>query len=698
VAGYPPFLDLLPLRRARGSVQLPGSKSISNRTLLLAALAQGVTEIHDLLASDDVARMLEALEALGIKLEPGADAQVLKVHGCAGAFPVKQADLFLGNAGTAFRPLTAALALSGGHYRLSGVPRMHERPIGDLVNALRQAGAQIRYLGQDGFPPLEILPAQISVDRPVSVRGDVSSQFLTALLMALPLASRACAVQVEGELISKPYVEITLNLMARFGLTVGRHDWQGFALPAGRYISPGSYHVEGDASSASYFLAAGAIGGGPVRVTGVGRDSIQGDVRFTDALAAMGAGVAFGDNWIEARAPGAGRLRAFDLDLNHIPDAAMTLAVAALFADGPCTLRNIASWRVKETDRIAAMATELRKVGATVGEGPDYLVVTPPPAARLVPRASIDTYDDHRIAMCFSLVALGGVAVRINDPKCVAKTFPDYFERFAQITSSVESPAGGRGEGGPGAAASDARPKLAQLPEFPAPREFPEPHKFAGAPVIAIDGPSASGKGTVARRVAEALGFRFLDSGALYRLVALQALRSGVGLGDPQALARVARELDCSFRDETVLLSDQPVTEQLRTEEVSAAASRVAGLQPVRAALLERQRAFRQAPGLVADGRDMGSVVFPQARLKVFLTASPEERARRRHKQLIEKGIDARLPTLLQDINERDARDASREVAPLVRCDDARVLDTTGLSVDQAARQVLDWFEEIRSK
>jgi 3-phosphoshikimate 1-carboxyvinyltransferase len=563
---------------------------------------------------------------------------------------------------------------------------MHERPIGDLVDALRQAGAQIRYLGREGFPPLEILPARISVDRPLSVRGEVSSQFLSALLMALPLTGCSCEVRVEGELISKPYIEITLNLMARFGLRVDRRDREGFSVPAGRYASPGAYHVEGDASSASYFLAAGAIGGGPVRVLGVGRDSIQGDVRFAEALQAMGAAVDFGDNWIEARAPDAGGLKAFDLDLNHIPDAAMTLAIVALFTDGACRLRNIASWRVKETDRIAAMAAELRKVGAEVEEGPDYLVVTPPHASRLTPHASIDTYDDHRIAMCFSLVALAGVPIRINEPGCVAKTFPDYFERFAQVTSRA------------GVAASEQHAALAPPAGVRASEQLAPLTLPTDVPVIAIDGPSASGKGTVARRVAEALGFRFLDSGALYRLVALQAVRSGADLDDPQTLAGLARDLDCSFQGETVLLSGEPVTVALRTEEVSAAASRVAGLQPVRAALLERQRAFRQPPGLVADGRDMGSVVFPRATLKVFLTASPEERARRRHKQLMEKGIDARLPTLLQDINERDARDANREVAPLVRCDDARVLDTTGLSVDQATQQVLDWFEELRSK
>jgi 3-phosphoshikimate 1-carboxyvinyltransferase len=423
-------LNLPPVSKAAGTVKLPGSKSISNRTLLLAALAEGTTHIRDLLASDDTARMLEALKILGVPLEQtGPDDW--KVGGQAGAFRVKEADLFLGNAGTAFRPLTAALALSGGHYKLSGVPRMHERPIGDLVDALRQAGADICYLGNKGFPPLEISSAVVHGGK-VRVKGNVSSQFLTALLMALPLTGQQTTIEVIGELISKPYIEITLNLMARFGVVVQREGWQAFTIPANnRYTSPGELWVEGDASSASYFLAAGAIGGGPVRVEGIGKQSIQGDVRFAEALEKMGAKITMGDHWIEASANG--KLKAIDLDCNHIPDAAMTLAIAALFAEGSTWLRNIASWRVKETDRIAAMAKELRKVGATVEEGPDYIRVTPPPTP--TPNAAIDTYDDHRMAMCFSLVALGGVPVTINDPKCVAKTFPDYFARFAQIVA-----------------------------------------------------------------------------------------------------------------------------------------------------------------------------------------------------------------------------------------------------------------------
>ncbi len=423
-------LDLAPAAGASGSVRLPGSKSISNRILLLAALAQGRTLIHELLASDDTARMLDALSTLGLGPESlgGGD---WAVQGCGGNFPVKAADLFLGNAGTAFRPLTAALALAGGHYMLSGVPRMHERPIGDLVDALRELGADLSYLGDRGYPPLEIRPARIKPGGVVRVRGDVSSQFLTALLMALPISGVETTIEVVGELISKPYIEITLNLMARFGVVVQREGWSRFMVPGQAYRSPGAIHVEGDASSASYFLAAGAIGGGPVRVEGVGRVSIQGDVKFAEALEAIGARVAYGDNWIEAAAPVSGKLRAFDRDFNHIPDAAMTLAVAALFADGPCTLRNIASWRVKETDRIAAMATELRKLGATVEEGSDWLRIHP--CVSPTPLAEIHTYDDHRIAMCFSLVSLAGVPVRINDPACTAKTFPDYFDAFASV-------------------------------------------------------------------------------------------------------------------------------------------------------------------------------------------------------------------------------------------------------------------------
>jgi 3-phosphoshikimate 1-carboxyvinyltransferase len=424
-------LKLQPARHANGHITLPGSKSISNRTLLLAALASGSTEIHDLLASDDTSRMLEALQTLGIKLEKFSE-NAWRVTGCNGNFPVKQADFFLGNAGTAFRPLTAALALSKGNYSLSGVPRMHERPIADLVDALQQIGANIEYLANAGFPPLKIAPTTLDLSNTIKIRGDVSSQFLTALLMALPLTKQQANIEVVGELISKPYIAITLNLMEKFGVSVTHENWQRFSIKANsHYTSPEQIYVEGDASSASYFLAAGAIAG-KVRVDGIGEHSIQGDVRFAQALSMMGAEVNYAANSITASHTG--KLKAIDLDCNHIPDAAMTLAVMALYATGTTTLRNIASWRVKETDRISAMAIELRKVGAVVEEGADYIKITPP--TQLTPNAVIDTYDDHRMAMCFSLVALGNVPLTINDPKCVNKTFPDYFLRFAEVVQA----------------------------------------------------------------------------------------------------------------------------------------------------------------------------------------------------------------------------------------------------------------------
>ncbi|MGH8629175.1 MAG: 3-phosphoshikimate 1-carboxyvinyltransferase [Burkholderiales bacterium] len=422
-------LELAPARGARGTVKLPGSKSITNRVLLLAALSgAGKTVVRGALEADDTQVMVAALQKLGVPVDARNFAEIT-VPGRAGKFSRKK-DLFLGNAGTAYRSLTAVLALAArGEYRLMGVPRMHERPIADLVHALHAFGAHIDYVGNAGYPPLVIKRGQIDTRKPVRVRGDVSSQFVSALLMALPLAGGG-TVEIEGELVSKPYVEITLNLMRRFGIDIARHDWRKFRVSNAKYISPGNIRVEGDASSASYFLAAGALAGGPVRVEGVGKDSIQGDVRFTEVLERMGAGVSFFDNAIEARNEGK-KLKPIDLDLNHIPDAAMTAAVLALFADGPSTIRNIANWRVKETDRIAAMETELRKLGASVTGGPDFLKIKPPATIR--PCVAVDTYGDHRMAMCFSLVSLAGVPVTINDPDCVTKTFPDYFKALAGI-------------------------------------------------------------------------------------------------------------------------------------------------------------------------------------------------------------------------------------------------------------------------
>ena len=433
-----PPKKLLATSKASGTIKLPGSKSITNRTLLLAALSENDTNVFGSLVSDDTGHMLEALEKLGVKLKqeiaPDKSTVLWHVTGCNGIFPNKIANLFLGNAGTAFRPLTAALALCDGHYTLTGKPRMHERPIKDLVEALRQIGANIEYIGKEDYPPLRTSPATIDVNKPIQIRGDVSSQFLSALLMALPLIGKRAEIEVVGELISKPYVEITLNLMAQFNVHVQREGWQRFIVPANsNYISPRSIFIEGDASSASYFLAAGAIAGN-VAVQGVGKNSIQGDIKFADALSEMGAQIKYGDGYVSAKKPLSGKLKAINIDCNHIPDAAMTLAVLALFAGGTTTLRNIASWRVKETNRLAAMAKELRKVGATVKWGKGYIKITPP-IKLISPEEGIDTYDDHRMAMCFSLVSLGGVPITINDPSCVNKTFPNYFDELKRIVT-----------------------------------------------------------------------------------------------------------------------------------------------------------------------------------------------------------------------------------------------------------------------
>ena len=425
-------LILEPIKTVAGSVVLPGSKSLSNRILLLAAMAQGTTKITNLLVSDDVKYMLAALQRLGVRYQLSDSGTECVMEGLAGVFRVDApVELFLGNAGTAVRPLTAALCLSEGEFIITGEPRMYERPIGDLVDAMNAIGANVRYLKTDGFPPLAIIGQPLHGGQ-VAIKGNISSQYLTALLMVAPLLQSDLSITVEGELVSKPYIDITLDTMARFGVSVTHNNYQSFAVKGGQtYLTPGEIMVEGDASSASYFLAAAAIGGGPVRVHGTGSASVQGDAAFAKVLQQMGAKVEYSDYWIEVT--GTGQLKGVDVDLNHIPDAAMTIATTALFAKGPTCIRNIYNWRVKETDRLSAMATELRKVGAEVEEGHDYIKITPPQTIRA---ATIDTYNDHRMAMCFSLAAFGDACITINDPKCTSKTFPANFEEFLALKTS----------------------------------------------------------------------------------------------------------------------------------------------------------------------------------------------------------------------------------------------------------------------
>ena len=662
------FLDLPPLSAIGGTVRVPGSKSISNRALLLAGFASGTTTIEGLLHSDDTRVMLEALTQLGCRIEAAGDR--LALTGLGGRPAVHEAKLDLGNAGTAMRPLLAALALTapaGAAYALRGTARMHERPIGDLVDALRALGCRIEYLGRDGYPPLSIGAATdeaLAGGAPVRVRGDVSSQFLTSLLLALPLRATVAPVviEVEGELISRPYVEITLRLLERFGIAVERDGWRRFTLPGGQALrSPGTFVVEGDASSASYFIAAGAIAasGGGLRIDGVGSDSIQGDIAFVDAVRTMGATIDAAPGRLDVR-PGRLPLSAIRLDCNHIPDAAMTLAALALFADGTSRLENIASWRVKETDRLAAMASELRKVGATVTEGADFLEITPPEAWRA---AAIATYDDHRMAMAMSLAAFNpaagasqAVPVRILDPRCVGKTWPEYFETLLRAASAPRS----------------------------------------AIPVLTIDGPTASGKGTLAGAVAAALGYHLLDSGALYRATAIAAIDAGVAADNEDGLAILAAGLDLRFESGRAFLGPREVTTALRREDVGALASRISAWPRLRRALLDLQLDFRQLPGLVADGRDMGTVVFPDAELKVFLTASAAERAIRRARQLEKMGFSANIDSLRADLEGRDARDMNRSASPLKPAEDALMLDNSALSIEASTEAVLEAWEQRR--
>jgi 3-phosphoshikimate 1-carboxyvinyltransferase len=718
---------------ARGTVVLPGSKSLSNRALLLAALAKGTTEIHGLLASDDTAVMIDCLRRLGVSLTETAatdnptdnpthnspGSSIWRVEGTGGVFPEKGSaasliDCFVGNSGLTIRTLLPAMVVAqagtGSHAVLRGVPRMHERPIGDLVDGLRQLGADIHYQGNEGFPPLRVTGVALAEQEVIRVRGDTSSQFLTGLLQAAPQLAqqwgRPVTIEVDGPLISRPYVDLSLGMLAAFGVRVAEPQPNCFVVQPGVLMSPGRLVVEGDASSASYFLAAGLLGGGPVRVQGVGRTSLQGDVRFADALQAMGAEITWGEDFIESRAAArdaSGRpvVQGVDLDCNHIPDAAMTLVAVALYAKTPTRLGNIGSWRVKETDRIAAMAAEARKLGAGVEVGADFIVVTPPTHLRTT---SIHTYDDHRVAMSFALTSFAHAGDLEQQVKHAGEGPPSRGEERWQLGEGVNAPVGEtvvysvetRGHS-PEPRSRGSRSLTIEDPAcvnktFPAYFDVFADICAQAVPVVTIDGPTASGKGTVASRVAQALGFAYLDSGALYRLLALASMNKGLPPTDAQGLGALAASMDIGFDGEVIWLDGRDVSAEIRSEVVGNRASEVAAIPAVRQALLRRQRDFARLPGLVADGRDMGSVVFPQAQTKVFLTATAEARAARRVNQLRARGEAADLATITADLAARDARDANRAVAPLkfVPGQGVVYLDTTDCDIQAAVAAVLE--------
>lgn len=434
-------LTLTGIKSLDGTVTLPGSKSLSNRCLLLAALSKGDTRVENLLESDDIRFMLEGLDQMQVPVTRES-ATVVTVTGQDGPINAPSGDLcelFLGNAGTAMRPLAAALCMGKGEFVLDGVPRMRERPIADLIDGLRQLGADVTCVEETGCPPVTIKADGLDGGK-ASISGKMSSQFLSSLLMAAPAATGDVTISIKDELISAPYVALTIGLMKKFGVEVQiSGDMNGtpsFHIPASsKYTSPTNILVEGDASSASYFLAGAAITGGKVEVIGCGSESVQGDVAFANVLEQMGATVTWTPDSITVTRDPNTKLQGVDVDCGEIPDAAMTLAVVALFAEGPTTIRNVYSWRLKETERMKAIVTECTKLGATVEEFRDYCIIHPPKNNQVNDNVLIETYDDHRMAMTFSLAACAGVNVIIHDPGCTAKTFPTYFEMLKGITT-----------------------------------------------------------------------------------------------------------------------------------------------------------------------------------------------------------------------------------------------------------------------
>jgi len=427
-------LEMSPADTLRGEVEVPGSKSYTNRALLVASLADGTSRLYRPLHSDDTLYMTESLRALGVTVSHEDDGRALEVRGVAGSFPKDSADLYTGNSGTTMRFLTAALCGTHGQYRLDGNDRMRERPIQDLIDGLAQLGCDVVSEARNGCPPLQITASGIPGGR-CQIPGTRSSQFFSAILMAAPHAQTDVTIEVVGELVSKPYVGITLRVMRDFGVNVEDHDYRSFHVPGGQRYQARDFTIEPDASNASYFWAAAAIGGGPVRVTGLTSSSRQGDVGFVQVLERMGCTVREDDQGIEVSG---GQLRGGEFDLRDMPDTAQTLAVVALFAEGPTTIRGIGNLRIKETDRIHALARELSKLGADVEEGDDYLVVSPAPLTA----AAIDTYDDHRMAMSFALAGARVPGLVVLDPDCVAKTYPGYFEDVRRIgldSQKVES-------------------------------------------------------------------------------------------------------------------------------------------------------------------------------------------------------------------------------------------------------------------
>ncbi len=666
---------------ASGNLTLPGSKSISNRVILLAALGNKKIDIFNFLESEDTEIMLSVLKVLGVKFQRKIqidknqvvkkEIPVLTIEGIgdmANDLFEKQNNLkfFVGNSGLTIRTILPVFVaffsrnLNFLSIEIDGVERMRQRPIGDLVDSLKEIGANITYLKNEGFPPVLIHPAEIIPKKEIVISVNDSSQFLTGILQAAPILRRfwndPLIIKSTGFITSRPYIDLTINVLKNFGVIVDEIEKGVFKINTIGFLSPKKIIVEGDASSASYFLVAGVLGRGPLCINGVGAKSIQGDVKLAHILRNMGADVVFNDYSIEIRAKN--KLRGVTVDCGDIPDAAMALVPCALYAQGPTLLTNIGSWRIKETDRIEAMRRGVVQLGGTVEHGDDWIKVIPP---KKLSTGKIETCDDHRIAMSFSLASFSHSGdftnntrkVFFDKPNCVKKTYPDFFDEFARVCSE-------------------------------------------GVKVITIDGPTASGKGTIANKISELLGYRVLDSGCFYRVLALISARLNIADDDEYNLTKCAENMNISFFEGKVFSGKEEITTKIREESISIRASKISIFKSVRKTLLRAQRDFARYPGLVADGRDMGSIVFPNAFLKVFLSANAQIRAERRHKQLIQKEIPCKLSDLLIEINKRDQRDISREVGSLSLAKEKSsvCIDTSLKSIDQVVRIIVDEFNK----
>lgn len=640
---FPIDVTMVPVGPVNGTIRPPGSKSITNRAFLVAALASGTSQLNGWLDADDTQAMRDALTGLGVTMTPNGATMV--VEGRSGRLAAPQESVDVRSSGTTARFITAAAALADGPVRVDGSAQLRRRPIEPLVASLQSAGVEVDYLVATGALPICVHPASLGGGR-VLVDASVSSQFASGLMLVSPYAHADTEIDfVDGVAVSRSYLETTAEVMRAFGARVVVGD--SVSVSAGSPYKARSYDIEADASAAIYPLVAGAITGGEVTVEGIPAASTQSDLGVLEVLEAMGCRVVRSKTHIMLCAPIDGELHGVDADLSQAPDGALALAVACAFATGPSTLRGLSTLRYKETDRLTALATELSKIGAEVVVGDDSLRVVPG-AHR---GARIETYDDHRMAMAFSLAGLVIPGVVIDNPGCVAKTWPGYWTSLEEL----------------GAGSVVAGPT---------------------ATIVAIDGPGGVGKTTVSRTLADRLGLGHLDTGAFYRGATAAVLRSGVSISDPVAVVDTVHKAQLSYTNGQLLLDGIDISEEIRSTAVTSAVSAVAAIPEVRDRMVQLQRRWvaHQPRGAVVEGRDIGTVVFPDADLKIFLTARPEIRARRRAGEV----EDADVGSIQQDLERRDRADSSREVSPLRAADDAVIIDTSDLPIETVVDNALE--------